>query len=87
MRERQTRRASRRHDDQLVMAGARARHAALVEIEHQTLQRHEHTARILFEELVVEAPQNLVWLRDVSGERAEQRHGHRHEERGGDSLS
>ena len=59
----------------------------MLQVEHETLQRDEHAARILFRQLVVEAAQDLVRLRDLPGQRAKHGHGDRHEERGWNPLS
>ena len=77
----------RRDDRELVMSGARARHAPLLQVEHQALHRDEHAARVLLRELVVEAAQDLVRLGDLPGERAQHGHGDGHEERGRNPLS
>ena len=85
-RTREPRRPAWRDDRQLVVSGARARHAALRQIEHQALHRDEHAARVLLGELIVEATQNLGGVGDVPRERTQDGHGDGHEERGRNPL-
>ena len=56
-------------------------------VDEQALQRHEHAAGVLLQELVVDAAQDLVGAGALARHAAQQRHRHGHEERGGDALA
>ena len=66
---------------------ARARDAAHREIEHQALKRHEHASWVLLQQFVVELTQDLREGLAVPRQAAQERHRHRHEERGGNAFA
>ena len=71
---------------ELTLALERAE-SALRQVEEHALQGHEHASRILSEQLVVQAPQNLLGLVSLSRQRSQQRHRDRHEERRGNAFA
>ena len=77
--------AGREHH-QLMVAGAGARDALVLQIEDETLQRDEHAAGVLLRQFVIQPAQNLVRLGDLPGQRAQDRDGDRHEQRRGDAF-
>ena len=86
-RTREPRRTAWREDRELVVSGARARHAALCS---RSNTRHCIVTNMprgfCFGELVVEAAENLGGVGDVPRERTQDRHGDGHEERGRNPL-
>ena len=70
-----------------MVSGAGAGDPPLRPIEHHQLQGDEHASRVLFQQFVVQLAQDLLGRVTLPGHAAQDRHGHRHEQRRGDAFA